>query len=130
MKINPDDFRVPAGQRVDLKKWPTLVKPAYKSKKQYKHLLAKHVEELSRSSSFTTHVSQIRCQPPQAAPGNPQASREVERAARFRAVLANARTCTSDLPNSACNRRSSDWSRNEPGPDILCIQSIPTGRAT
>ena len=47
MKINSEDFRVPAGKDVDLKKWPTLVKPVYKSKKNYKHLLAKHVDELS-----------------------------------------------------------------------------------
>ena len=38
---------MPAGEDVDLKKWPTLVKPVYKSKKKYKQLLAKHVEELS-----------------------------------------------------------------------------------
>ncbi|MFZ3321187.1 MAG: ADP-polyphosphate phosphotransferase [Usitatibacter sp.] len=47
MKINSEDFRVPAGKDVDLKKWPTLVKPAYKSKKKYKQMLTKHVEELS-----------------------------------------------------------------------------------
>ena len=47
MKINSEDFRVPAGKDVDLKKWPTLVKPAYKSKKKYKQLLAKHIDELS-----------------------------------------------------------------------------------
>jgi PPK2 family polyphosphate:nucleotide phosphotransferase len=40
-------FRVPAGKKVDLKKWPTLVKPVYKSKKQYSELLRKHVEDLS-----------------------------------------------------------------------------------
>ncbi|MEO8306383.1 MAG: ADP-polyphosphate phosphotransferase [Betaproteobacteria bacterium] len=47
MSINPSDFRVPPGKRVDLKKWPTLVKPVYKSKKKYKQLLAEHVEQLS-----------------------------------------------------------------------------------
>jgi PPK2 family polyphosphate:nucleotide phosphotransferase len=40
-------FRVPAGTKVNLKKWPTLVKPVYKSKKQYSGLLRKHVEDLS-----------------------------------------------------------------------------------
>jgi len=47
MKINPNIFRVPAGKRVNLKKWPTLVKPVYKSKKKYQHLLEEHVDQLS-----------------------------------------------------------------------------------
>ncbi|MFA6286610.1 MAG: ADP-polyphosphate phosphotransferase [Opitutaceae bacterium] len=47
MKINPDDFRVPPGKKVDLKKWPTEVKPVYDSKKAYHHRLQSQVEELS-----------------------------------------------------------------------------------
>jgi len=47
MTINSSDFRVPAGKCVDLKKWPTLVKPVYKSKKQYRKLLEEHVAQLS-----------------------------------------------------------------------------------
>ncbi len=47
MKINSKDFRVRPGEKVKLHKWPTLVKPYCKSKKQYKKLLEKHVEELS-----------------------------------------------------------------------------------
>ncbi|MBE0612067.1 MAG: polyphosphate kinase 2 family protein [Burkholderiales bacterium] len=47
MKINPEDFRVPAGKKVDLQKWPTRVKPVYKSKKKYAKLLQQQVEELS-----------------------------------------------------------------------------------
>lgn len=47
MKINPDDFRVPPGKKVDLKKWPTQVKPVYDSKKAYHHRLQSQVEELS-----------------------------------------------------------------------------------
>jgi len=47
MKINSSDFRVPPGKSVDLKKWPTLVKPVYKSKKKYKQLLTEHVDQLS-----------------------------------------------------------------------------------
>jgi PPK2 family polyphosphate:nucleotide phosphotransferase len=46
MKINSSDFRVPPGKKVDLKRWPTRVKPAYKSKKQYKQLLVDHVDQL------------------------------------------------------------------------------------
>ena len=47
MKIDSNDFRVQAGKSVNLKKWPTLVKPVYKSKKTYARLLQEHVEELS-----------------------------------------------------------------------------------
>lgn len=47
MKINVNDFRVPEGEKVKLEKWPTLVDPVYKSKKQYHKLLEEHVEELS-----------------------------------------------------------------------------------
>jgi PPK2 family polyphosphate:nucleotide phosphotransferase len=47
MKIHSKDFRVRPGEKVDLRKWPTIVKPFYKSKKRYQKLLEKHVEELS-----------------------------------------------------------------------------------
>ncbi len=47
MKINSKDFRVRPGEKVKLHKWPTIVEPFCKSKKQYKKLLEKHVEELS-----------------------------------------------------------------------------------
>jgi PPK2 family polyphosphate:nucleotide phosphotransferase len=47
MKINPKDFRVREGDRVNLKKWPTKVDPVYKSKEQYQKLLEDHVAELS-----------------------------------------------------------------------------------
>src|SRR3990172_2890695 len=47
MNIKSSDFRVPAGKKVSLKKWPTLVKPVYKSKKDYAKLLQAQVEELS-----------------------------------------------------------------------------------
>ena len=47
MRINSNDFRVPPGKKVNLKKWPTLVKPVYKSKEEYKQLLQEHVDQLS-----------------------------------------------------------------------------------
>ena len=47
MKINIKDFCVPQGKKVNLEKWPTLVKPVYQSKKMYRELLANHVDELS-----------------------------------------------------------------------------------
>jgi PPK2 family polyphosphate:nucleotide phosphotransferase len=46
MKIDPNDFRVREGKKVDLKKWRTRVEPFYKSKDHYKDLLAEHVNEL------------------------------------------------------------------------------------
>jgi len=39
MKIDASEFRVPAGEKVNLKKWPTRVRPVYKSKKKYSELL-------------------------------------------------------------------------------------------
>ena len=47
MKIHTKDFRVPDGEKVDLKKWPTDVKPVYKSKEQYKEKLDDHIAKLS-----------------------------------------------------------------------------------
>jgi len=47
MKINPNNFRVRPEKMVDLKEWPTWVKPYYHSKKQYQKLLGEHVEQLS-----------------------------------------------------------------------------------
>jgi PPK2 family polyphosphate:nucleotide phosphotransferase len=46
-KINSDDFRVRPGEKFKLKDWPTIVKPFYRSKKEYQKLLSEHVEELS-----------------------------------------------------------------------------------
>jgi PPK2 family polyphosphate:nucleotide phosphotransferase len=40
------NFQVREGHKVDLKKWPTLVDPLFKSKDDYKELLATHIEEL------------------------------------------------------------------------------------
>jgi PPK2 family polyphosphate:nucleotide phosphotransferase len=47
MKMNTDDYQVGESQSVDLKKWPTVVKPVYKSDKQYRKLLGEHVQQLS-----------------------------------------------------------------------------------
>ncbi|UAJ12786.1 ADP-polyphosphate phosphotransferase [Polymorphobacter megasporae] len=47
MKIHTGDFRVHEDATVDLGHWPTEVDPVYKSKKQYKSLLQKHVDKLS-----------------------------------------------------------------------------------
>jgi PPK2 family polyphosphate:nucleotide phosphotransferase len=47
MKINSEEFCVREGEKVNLKKWPTLVESAYMSKQQYHNLLKKQVKELS-----------------------------------------------------------------------------------
>jgi PPK2 family polyphosphate:nucleotide phosphotransferase len=47
MKIDTKNFRVPPGKKFDLSKWPTIVDPYYKSKKQYKEILLEHMEKLS-----------------------------------------------------------------------------------
>ena len=47
MKINSKDFRVPPGEKVNLRDWPTIVKPFRKSKERYQELLREHVERLS-----------------------------------------------------------------------------------
>ena len=47
MKIDSNDFRVAGGEKGRPGKWPTLVKPVYKSKKEYDKRLEEQVEELS-----------------------------------------------------------------------------------
>jgi len=47
MKIDSKDFRVRPGARVDLRDWPTRVKPLFKTKGEYQDLLREHVEALS-----------------------------------------------------------------------------------
>ena len=47
MKIKTEDFQILPGEKVDLDKRPTGVKPFYKSKKKYHKFLEAHIEELS-----------------------------------------------------------------------------------
>jgi PPK2 family polyphosphate:nucleotide phosphotransferase len=47
MKIKCNEFRVPPDKKVNLKKWPTVVKPFYKTKRDYQKQLQQHVEQLS-----------------------------------------------------------------------------------
>ncbi len=51
-KINPDDYRVRPGKKVDLDKWPTKGKPVYGSKEEYASLLAEHIEKLSAQQNL------------------------------------------------------------------------------
>jgi PPK2 family polyphosphate:nucleotide phosphotransferase len=46
VKINSTDYKVTEGKRIDLKKWPTRVAPAYKTNRQYKDLLDSRVKSL------------------------------------------------------------------------------------
>ena len=47
MKIHPKDFAVRPGAKVQLKEWPTIVKPFCKSQKRYRERLDEHIDELS-----------------------------------------------------------------------------------
>ena len=47
MKINSKDFRMAPERKVNLRDWPTIVKPFCKSKKRYQKLLEEHIDELS-----------------------------------------------------------------------------------
>ncbi len=47
MKIESKDFRVRPSEKVELRDWPTKVKPFFKSKQDYQTVLAEHVEALS-----------------------------------------------------------------------------------
>jgi PPK2 family polyphosphate:nucleotide phosphotransferase len=52
MKIDTKDFRVPPTKKVKLEKWPTLVKPIYDSKQEYKALLDVQVAALSEQQEI------------------------------------------------------------------------------
>jgi PPK2 family polyphosphate:nucleotide phosphotransferase len=46
MPIKSADYQVSPGTQVDLKKRPTMTRPAYKTKGQYRNMLGAHVQEL------------------------------------------------------------------------------------
>jgi PPK2 family polyphosphate:nucleotide phosphotransferase len=52
MSIDVSPFRVKAGRKVNLKTWPTRVRPLYDSKAHYTSLLADHVKELSEQQNL------------------------------------------------------------------------------
>jgi PPK2 family polyphosphate:nucleotide phosphotransferase len=47
MKINPKDFQIIESNHIELKKYPTIIKPFYKSKDHYKEILDQHIQQLS-----------------------------------------------------------------------------------
>jgi PPK2 family polyphosphate:nucleotide phosphotransferase len=52
MKIHLESYRVPESKAVDLKQWPTKTKALYKSKDDYKRLLAEHQDKLNDRQSL------------------------------------------------------------------------------
>jgi PPK2 family polyphosphate:nucleotide phosphotransferase len=46
MRIKSTDYRVKPGTQVDLRKWPTAVRAAYQTNRQYRDMLSTHVKEL------------------------------------------------------------------------------------
>jgi PPK2 family polyphosphate:nucleotide phosphotransferase len=52
MKINAKRFRVPAGAKVRLAKWPTLIQPLCKTKEEYEDLLNKTRDEVATLQSL------------------------------------------------------------------------------
>ena len=52
MKIDINDFRVPADGKVNLDKWPTKIEPIYQSKKDYKKLLEAQIDALSEQQQL------------------------------------------------------------------------------
>ncbi len=47
MLIKPSRYRVDERAKIDLKKWPTLVRPVYRTNRRYRDMLSEHVKELS-----------------------------------------------------------------------------------
>jgi|HubBroStandDraft_5_1064220.scaffolds.fasta_scaffold33977_2 PPK2 family polyphosphate:nucleotide phosphotransferase len=47
MKLHSEKFQVPENAKVNLRKWPTKIKPAYATTEQYQRLLSEHVGKLS-----------------------------------------------------------------------------------
>ncbi len=47
MNLDSKVFRVPPGKKLNLSKWPTAIKPLYRTKQDYKRLLENHVHQLA-----------------------------------------------------------------------------------
>ncbi len=47
MSIKSSGYRVNERAKIDLKKWPTLVQPVYRTNRRYRDMLSEHVKELS-----------------------------------------------------------------------------------
>jgi PPK2 family polyphosphate:nucleotide phosphotransferase len=51
MAIHSKDYRVTAGETVELNQWPTRAEPAFSSKAHYQDILAEHIQKLSAQQS-------------------------------------------------------------------------------
>jgi len=51
-KIDPDEYRVRPGKKVDLSKWPTKGKPVYESEEEYESVLHEHIEKLTEQQNL------------------------------------------------------------------------------
>jgi PPK2 family polyphosphate:nucleotide phosphotransferase len=52
MPVKPADYRVSVGTQVNLKKWPTAARPAYRTDRRYRDILSTQAEELGRLQSL------------------------------------------------------------------------------
>jgi PPK2 family polyphosphate:nucleotide phosphotransferase len=52
MKIDPEDFRVPEDRKFHTGKWPSRVKPFYKSKDEYQDMLRDHTARLDQQQQL------------------------------------------------------------------------------
>jgi PPK2 family polyphosphate:nucleotide phosphotransferase len=52
VKLDLEDYRMPAGKKCRLNQWPTATKPLYDSKPHYQQLLAEQVEQLRRQQAL------------------------------------------------------------------------------
>jgi len=59
MKIDCDDFRAFAGEKVGLAMRPTTVKPLYKSRKHYRALIEAHIAELTVQQSLLIALARL-----------------------------------------------------------------------
>jgi hypothetical protein len=57
LKTNSKDFRVPAGKKVDLHQWPTVVEPFFKSKEEYKTLNTSRNERQLTADAYSDVAS-------------------------------------------------------------------------
>src|SRR5262249_37791955 len=58
MPISSKDYRVDPDSEAKLRKWPTHVKPLYRSKDHYKELLEQHVAGLSEQQQLLYSTNQ------------------------------------------------------------------------
>ena len=63
MKPDPRDFHVDPGDKIELRKWPTIAKPFCETKIQYRKLLKEHIERLAYRLLDPANVSSVMRKP-------------------------------------------------------------------